>query len=105
MLEEAADDADDANAVAHVLNPWAQAANTANDQVDLHPRLGRAIQRVDNLSVDERVHLADDARRSALAGVIRFSLDQLDEPRSHVQGRDHELPIQLLARVTRERIE
>ena len=36
----------------------AQAADAAHDEVDLDAGLRRAVQRVDHLGVDERVHLA-----------------------------------------------
>src|SRR5207302_558035 len=39
VLKEAADDADDADAVAHAFDPRAQAADAADDEVDLHSRL------------------------------------------------------------------
>ena len=70
MLEEAADDADDADALADARKPGPQTADAAHDQIDLDARLRRAIQRVDDLGVDERVHLADDARRTACRGVL-----------------------------------
>ena len=55
----------DANALAHARDARAQAADAAHDEVDLDAGLRRAIERVDHLGVDERVHLADDARRPA----------------------------------------
>ena len=47
-------------------NAGTQRADAAHDQVDLHARHRRVIQRLDDLRLDQRVHLGDDARRLAL---------------------------------------
>src|SRR5262249_14896150 len=43
VLEDPADNAGHANRLAHPGDPGTQAAHAANQQVDLHPGLGRAI--------------------------------------------------------------
>ena len=62
-------------------DPGTQTADAAHDQVDLDAGLRCAIERVDHLGVDERVHLADDSRLAAGARVLGLARDQLDEPR------------------------
>ena len=101
MLEEAADDADHADAIAHAGDARAQAADAAHDEIDLHAGLRRAIERIDHLGIDERVHLRDDARRPARARVLGFALDQLEEPLAHVRRRDEQLAVESLPRDAR----
>ena len=47
MFEKPADDADDANAIAHVRNAGAEAADAAHDQIDLDTRLRRLVECLD----------------------------------------------------------
>ena len=56
-----------------------QAADAADDQVDLHSGAGGFVEFFDDLLVDERVELGDDARRLAGSGVIAFAFDQADQ--------------------------
>ena len=62
VLEEAPDDRDDADVLAHAGDAGAQAGDAADDQVDGHPRLRRAVDRRDDRPVDDGVHLHHDAR-------------------------------------------
>src|SRR5262245_31941865 len=103
MLEETTDDAHDPYTITQARDAGAQAADTADDQVDLDAGLRCAIQRVDDLRIHERVHLADDARGPSRGGIHRFSIDQLDEPRAQIHRRDEQLAIETLARVPGQR--
>ena len=60
VLEEAADDALDADVVGQAMDARAQAANAAHDQFDLHPGLAGAIEGVDHHRIDQRVQLGPD---------------------------------------------
>ena len=82
-----------------------QAADAAHDQIDLHARLRRRVERGDHLRIDERVHLRDDARRPARARVLGLALDQLEEALAHVAGRDDQLPVVPLPRKAGEHVE
>src|SRR5262249_61152764 len=62
MLEEASDDRADGDAVADAGNAGPQAADAANDEVDPHARLRRAIQPLDDFAVGQAVQLDDDAQ-------------------------------------------
>ena len=64
VLEETADDTDDANVFAQARNLGPQTTNAADDQIDLHPGAGSFIELLDDLLIDERIEFHDDARRS-----------------------------------------
>ena len=53
-----------------------QAADAADDQVDPDARLRGVVERLDDLRVDQRVHLGDDPRRAAGLGVLGLAVDQ-----------------------------
>ena len=91
MLQEPADDALDADIVGHAGDAGAQAANAAHDQIDLHPGLGSAIERVDNRPVDQRVQLGPDLRRLSGPGVGDFGLDMAQQGLAQVDRRHGEL--------------
>src|SRR5690242_7233175 len=105
MLEESSDDAHHANVVAHTRNTGTQTANSANYEIDLHARLRRLVQRLDDLCIDDGIHLCDDARALSLDSVTSFAVEQREETPPHVRRRDDQLSIQPLARETRKRVE
>lgn len=51
VLQHAADDRAHSNVVRNSGHTGAQATHAANDQVDLHARLGRAVERLDHLGL------------------------------------------------------
>ena len=59
-------------------NPWAQAAHTADHQIDAHARLTGLVQGFDDLGIGQRVELGDDVRRLAFQCELGF-------PGNHVQ--------------------
>src|SRR5947209_191131 len=105
MLEEAADDTDHANAITDVRNSGSQAADAPHDKIDFNPRLRRAIERVYHVSVYKRVHFTDDPGRPPCTRMIGFSRNELDEARAHVHGRNDQLAVQLLPRISGQRVE
>src|SRR3546814_10542264 len=76
MLQEAADDALYPDVVGQTRYPGTQAADAADDQVDMHPRPAGAIERLYQLGIDERVELNPDRRRAPGLGVMDFFVDQ-----------------------------
>ncbi len=76
MFEKAADDAAHPNAIAHPAHAGTQSAHAADDQVNLHSGLRSAIQRHDDVLVQQGIHLGDDAGRAAVTRVLGFARDQ-----------------------------
>src|SRR5690242_9995406 len=105
MLEEPADDTRDPDAITDAGELRSETADPAYDEIDFDAGLRRAIQRVDHLCVDERIHLPDNAPAPTRRGVLGLTHDQLDEARAHVHRGDEQLTIQTLSRVAGERIE
>ena len=64
VLEEAADDRDDADVLRDPRHPRAQAADAAHVEVDPDPGLRGLVERLDAAGVDQRVHLQRDPRLS-----------------------------------------
>src|SRR6185503_5418698 len=60
VLQEAADDGFDADVLGKPGNARPQAADAAHHQVDRYAGLRRFVQRVDDIRVDQRVHLHPD---------------------------------------------
>ena len=79
MLEEAADDGADADALAESLDAGAEGAHAADDEVDGDAGLGGGVHGLDALAVEQRVHLGDDAGGAAGAGVLRLTFDETQE--------------------------
>ena len=97
MLEVATDDRAHANRLRQPFYAGPQAADTAHDQIDLRSGCGGGVERVDDLRIDEAVHLHDDA--AVLRG--RFLADQLEEPRTQRPGRDEDLAVAVPVRSSR----
>src|ERR1700716_3634509 len=76
VLEEPAHDTADADAIADTTNPRPQRANAAHEQINVHSCLRSAVERLDNIFVDQGVDFDDDARRTPLAGMLCFPLNQ-----------------------------
>src|ERR1700694_3426112 len=76
MLEEATDQRADADSVGKTGHTGTQGRETAHDQVDLGPCLGRRVQRFDDFLVDQAVDLEDDAATARPGGL---PLDHADD--------------------------
>ena len=72
VLEEAADDGADADALGQALDAGAQDAEAADDEVDLDAGLRGLIERLDDAGLEQRIHLGDDVRGAAGAGRVPF---------------------------------
>ena len=76
VLEEAIDERAHLDAFADAGDLGAQAADAAHEKRDGDAGLRRVIERVDDVGVDERVHLGDDPRGPPGARVLRFARDE-----------------------------
>src|SRR3546814_14160364 len=64
VLEKAADDRFDPDRLRQPAQAGAQAADSAHGKFDRHPRPARLVKLVDNVGVDEAVHLGPHPRRA-----------------------------------------
>ena len=105
MLEEAADDGDNADRLADPADTGFKTADAADIQLDRHAGLRGPIERLDALLVHERVHLHHDPCR--LAGLMRSDgpLDLLDQRLAHPPGRHQHLLFARRMTVAGERVE
>ena len=91
MFEEAPDNALDPDVLREAGHAGPQAAYAAHDEVDFDAGGRCPVERVHDLRIDERVHLAPDLRRAAGFGVGDFLFDEFDEPRRKRQRRHGDL--------------
>ena len=66
-----------------------QAADAADDELDVHAGLAGHVQFLDQRAIDEAVDLDDHASVPAGAGVAGLATDPRDEPRPEI-GRRHQ---------------
>ena len=79
VFQEIADDGADTDILADTGDSHLQAADTSDDQFDLHACRTCLIQSTDNILVAERVHLRNDMSILALQRIIFLPLDQMQE--------------------------
>src|SRR5690606_2748863 len=65
-----------------------QAAYAANDEMDLDARLACLVEHVDDLRIDERIHLGPDGGRTPRLRMLDLGMDVGNEARAHVDRRD-----------------
>ncbi len=102
MLQEAADDTHHLDIIADSGDARTQAANTANDQIDLHARLGRHIEMADDLAIHQRIAFEDEP---PLRPQLGFAPDHLQQSGANGDRRDQELAIRFLAGVSGQKVE
>ena len=105
MLEESAEDADDADVFGQSRDAGAQAAEAADDEVDFHAGLRGGVERLDDFRVLEGVHLGDDAGFAAGRGRARPRGGFSGETLAHVDRRDEQLAVIALERTAGEVVE
>ena len=91
MLEIAVHDAAHGDGLAEPGHPWAETTDTADDEVDVDPGLGRAVECFDDLLVHQCVHLHDDARRQTRVRVPRLACDEFQDAVVHLEVGNDEL--------------
>src|SRR5207248_10232172 len=101
VLQVAPDGRTDPDALRPARDAGPQAADPPDDDVDVAAGGRRPVQRVDDLLVDEVVHLDGDAA----AGVGRGLGDQLEDPGTEPDGGDDELAVVAPAAVAGEEVE
>ena len=105
MLQKAADDADDSDAIA---DPWysrSKAADAAHDQVDVDSSLRGIVEMLDDVRIDQRIHFGDNARWFPRSGQLRFPVHHLGESRAHVARCYEQVSEKILTREAGQRIE
>ena len=74
----------------HLGTPGRRQQMPRTSSVIVHPRLRRAVERLDDVGVDERVHLRDDLRRPPRARVLRLARDEPEDRLVQPERRDDE---------------
>src|SRR3546814_6498141 len=97
VLEKAADDRFDPDRLRQPAQAGAQAADSAHDKFDRHPRPARLVKLVDNVGVDEAVHLGPHPRRAPGARRRNLRVDKIADAIPHVERRygHHFMPLGL----------
>src|SRR5262249_20473168 len=76
VLQKAPHDTADPNVIADPAYAGPQGANTAHNQVDLYTRLGRTVERHNDVLVEQRIHLGYDVCRPFMTRVLRLAGDE-----------------------------
>src|SRR5208337_5469054 len=105
VFEVLVKDADDADVLGDVGNSGPEAADAADQQVDLDAGDRGLVERFDDLGIDQRVHLGDDSCRAAGPGVLRLALDQRGQRAGQVHGGDDQLVHLASLRVAGQQVE
>ena len=90
VFEEAADNAAHTNAAADAANAGAQRADAAHEEIDFDSGLRSAIERLNHVFIEERIHLGDNARGTALAGVFGLAIDERHAAPGEIERGDHQ---------------
>src|SRR5690606_19092675 len=101
VLQVPADDRADGDVLRQARHAGTEAADAPDDELDAGPRLGRPVEGVDHLGVDEGIHLHGDV--PVLLGGLLF--DQLEHPPADAAGRHAQRPTAGLAGVAGEEVE
>src|SRR5258706_5124480 len=91
MLEETIDDRRHADVLADAGHAGHEAADPADEQVDLYTGAAGAIERLDDTRIDERIHFGHDESRFPLRRVLGLAIDHPDGPAQIVHRSDDEL--------------
>src|SRR6185369_12591418 len=105
VLQVAAEHRADQDGLRQVRHARPQRADAAYQTADRDTVPGRVVQRVDDLFVDQAVHLDPDAGPIARARRGRLLLDPLDEAVAHVLRGYQQRPVDGLAAVAGQHVE
>ena len=78
--------------IAHPLDTRHEGAIATHQQAHLHPSLRCSVEPLDDLLVDDVIHLDVDKGGQPLICIPDLGVDQPDEAAAHGVGRDHQLP-------------
>src|SRR5262249_33917273 len=105
VLQEAPDDADDADVLRESGYAGAEDTHLTHDQVDLHAFARRPVEAVDDLGVGEPVDLEDEVPRLAPGDGGGLAVDQLHQALPPAAGGEHDAAVALLAGVAGQPVE
>ena len=91
MLEEAAQHATDTDIVALAGNPWDEATDATDDEVNLHARLRGLVEGFDDIRVHEAIHLRENGCLPAVLRRRGFGIDEVDDATMEVKGSNEEV--------------
>ncbi len=94
MLQKPSDNRFHPDVFRQAGQPGPQAADTTHHEIDLHTGPRCRVEIVDNLRIDQRIHLHPDRRRPSGLGVGNFLRNMVTDARAQVGRRDGE-PFQL----------
>src|SRR5688572_21116951 len=87
MLEETPDHGLDPDVVGKAGDAGPEATDTAHDELNLHALLARVVKRIDDLGIDQRIHLEPDIGRLPVLGECDFAPDMLEQRLPEVHRR------------------
>src|SRR5690606_15274549 len=87
MLEEAADDRADPDVLGDARKAGPQAADAADDEVDLDAGDRGFVERADHLRLDERIQLRDDPSPLPGGGAAGLAPNQAEQPLVQIERR------------------
>src|SRR6266516_2415856 len=90
VLQKPSDDTADTNVIADPTNSRSQRACSTDDEIYLHSRLRRAVQRRNEVLIEKRIHFRNDARRATKPRVIALAGDQIKAVLRNVYRRNHQ---------------
>ena len=79
VFEKTVDDTSDGDVLTEAWNPWAQAANPADQKLDWDPFLGGLVECLNNFFVYKSVGLNENTGRATGTVVGAFTLNEFEE--------------------------
>jgi hypothetical protein len=79
VFEKTVDDTSDGDVLTEARNPWAQAANPADQKLDWHPFLGGLVEGLNNFFVYKGVGLNENTGGTTCTVVGAFTLNEFEE--------------------------
>ena len=76
VFEEAAHNAPHSYVIAHPANSGAKRADAADQQINLHSGLRCAVERLNDVLIEQRIHLGNDASIPPVASVLRLPVNE-----------------------------
>src|ERR1700685_1201948 len=96
VLEEAAENASNANGFAYAWDSRAQRTYSADNQIDLHTGMRRLIEETNHAGIFERVHLEDEMAIAMFAMPLDLHADQALQAGAQALRSNQQLAIGLL---------